>query len=100
MSNARTEMVHALLDDLAAESVGLETWVARLAEPTWLTDDVGRRTDQGRTTPPAKVPANWHSGHEALADELRAVDPVLGVPYGPPVSPASLVAARLTEPPQ
>ena len=59
---------------------------------------VERLTVEGRTTPPAEVLADWRSGREALAEALRAVDPTVRVPwFGPPMSAASFVTARLME---
>jgi uncharacterized protein (TIGR03084 family) len=59
---------------------------------------VERRTVEGRATPPAEVLADWRAGREALADALRATDPGVRVPwFGPPMSPASFVTARLME---
>jgi uncharacterized protein (TIGR03084 family) len=143
MSDPRTALLSALLDDLAAESGDLDARVAPLADDAWLTptpaagwdirdtvnhlrffdrdallavtdpvgfgellaslsadagDYVERRTLEGRATPPAEVLADWRSGREALADALRAIDPAVRVPwFGPPMSPASFVTARLME---
>ncbi|NEK86840.1 TIGR03084 family protein [Blastococcus saxobsidens] len=59
---------------------------------------VERRTRESRATPPAEVLAGWRAGREALADALLAVDPSVRVPwFGPPMSPASFVTARLME---
>jgi uncharacterized protein (TIGR03084 family) len=61
-------------------------------------DYVERRTVEGRATPPAEVLADWRAGREALAAALRAIDPGMRVPwFGPPMSPASFVTARLME---
>ncbi|MGY2002577.1 TIGR03084 family metal-binding protein [Blastococcus sp. SYSU DS1024] len=61
-------------------------------------DYVERRTAEGRATPPAEVLADWRAGRHTLADALRAVDPGVRVPwFGPPMSPASFVTARLME---
>jgi uncharacterized protein (TIGR03084 family) len=67
-----------------------------------LGDDAGqyveRLTAEGRATPPAEVLSAWRTGRAALADALRAVDPGVRVPwFGPPMSPASFVTARLME---
>jgi uncharacterized protein (TIGR03084 family) len=59
---------------------------------------VERLTVEGRATAPAEVLAGWRAGREALARALRAVDPGVRVPwFGPPMSPASFVTARLME---
>jgi uncharacterized protein (TIGR03084 family) len=59
---------------------------------------VERLTGEGRGTPPADVLAAWRTGREALADALRGLDPAVRVPwFGPPMSPASFVTARLME---
>jgi uncharacterized protein (TIGR03084 family) len=61
-------------------------------------DYVERLTREGRATPPADVLADWRTGREALAAALRSVDPGVRVPwFGPPMSPASFVTARLME---
>jgi uncharacterized protein (TIGR03084 family) len=59
---------------------------------------VERRTVEGRATAPAEVLADWRAGREALGAALRVVDPGIRVPwFGPPMSPASFVTARLME---
>jgi uncharacterized protein (TIGR03084 family) len=59
---------------------------------------VERLTREGRGTPPAEVLAVWRTGRETLADALRGLDPAVRVPwFGPPMSPASFVTARLME---
>ncbi|MGY1792434.1 TIGR03084 family metal-binding protein [Geodermatophilus sp. SYSU D00525] len=61
-------------------------------------DYVERLTREGRADPPAEVLAAWRSGRAALAAALRAADPGVRVPwFGPPMSPASFVTARLME---
>ncbi len=74
-------------------------FTARLAG---LGDDAGRYVErltvEGRATPPAEVLPAWRAGREALSGALRAVDPGVRVPwFGPPMSPASFVTARLME---
>lgn len=142
MTDPRTALLSALLDDLAAESADLDARVAPLSD-AWFTptpaegwdirdtvnhlrlfdrdallavtdpagfgvlleslasgagDYVESRTVEGRATSPAEVLADWRSGREALAGALRAVDPTVRVPwFGPPMSPASFVTARLME---
>ncbi|NEM06244.1 TIGR03084 family metal-binding protein [Geodermatophilus normandii] len=59
---------------------------------------VERLTREGRSTPTADVLADWRAGREALAAALRRVAPGTRVPwFGPPMSPASFVTARLME---
>ncbi|RBY94628.1 TIGR03084 family protein [Blastococcus sp. TBT05-19] len=59
---------------------------------------VEQLTEEGRATPPQDVLTSWRIGRDALADALRAVDPGVRVPwFGPPMSPASFVTARLME---
>jgi uncharacterized protein (TIGR03084 family) len=59
---------------------------------------VERLTREGRATPPAEVLADWRAGREALAAALRGLAPGTRVPwFGPPMSPASFVTARLME---
>jgi uncharacterized protein (TIGR03084 family) len=59
---------------------------------------VERLTLEGRPTPPAEVLAAWRTGRAALAEALRGIDPGVRVPwFGPPMSPASFITARLME---
>ena len=59
---------------------------------------VERLTVEGRATPPAEVLAAWRTGREALAAALRGINPGVRVPwFGPPMSPASFITARLME---
>lgn len=59
---------------------------------------VEQLTAEGRATPPAEVLATWRTGREALAAAVRTADPSVRVPwFGPPMSPASFVTARLME---
>jgi uncharacterized protein (TIGR03084 family) len=59
---------------------------------------VERLTAEGRATPPAEVLSAWRTGRAVLAAALRAVDTGVRVPwFGPPMSPASFVTARLME---
>ncbi|MCU4182846.1 TIGR03084 family protein [Acidiferrimicrobium sp. IK] len=52
----------------------------------------------GRTVPPAELLADWRAGRIALLDALGGVDPAGRVPwYGPAMSPASFVTARIME---
>lgn len=61
-------------------------------------DYVERRTLEGRALAPAEVLDRWRSGRVALAAALRDIDPRVRVPwFGPPMSPASFVTARLME---
>lgn len=137
-------LLHALLDDLAAESADLDSRVAPLDDSGWatptpaagwdvrdtvnhlaatdedallaLTDRAGfqallgrllagsaeqhveRLVAQRRALPPADVLARWRAGRDALQTALHAADPGTRVPwFGPPMSPASFVTARLME---
>jgi uncharacterized protein (TIGR03084 family) len=61
-------------------------------------DYVEQLTAEGRDTPPAEVLASWRIGRDALAAALRTLGPGVRVPwFGPPMSPASFVTARLME---
>lgn len=137
-------LLHALLDDLAAESDDLDGRVAALDDAGWstptpaegwdvrdtvnhlaatdedallaLTDRpgfdalLGRLLESGgqdhveglvaqrRALSPAAVLTGWRSGRETLQSALRAADPAARIPwFGPPMSPASFVTARLME---
>jgi uncharacterized protein (TIGR03084 family) len=53
---------------------------------------------EGTRQEPAVLLARWRQGRKALADALAAVPAGVKVPwYGPPMSPASMVTARLME---
>jgi len=54
---------------------------------------------EGARTPPAELLTRWRTGRDALAEAIAALPPGTRVPwYGPaPMSPASLVTARLME---
>lgn len=61
-------------------------------------DYVEQRTLEGRSFDPAQVLDRWRTGRVALAAALRGMDPGARVPwFGPPMSPASFVTARLME---
>ncbi|MGY1726361.1 TIGR03084 family metal-binding protein [Geodermatophilus sp. SYSU D01062] len=75
---------------------GFRALVAGLGEGAG--DYVERLTREGRADAPADVLSAWRSGRAALAGALRAADPGVRVPwFGPPMSPASFVTARLME---
>ena len=137
-------LLHALLDDLAAESADLDGRVAGLDDAGWttptpaagwdvrdtvnhlaatdedallaLTDRAGFDALLGRLLTggaeehveglvaerrsliPAQVLEAWRGGRDALQEALRAADPGARVPwFGPPMSPASFVTARVME---
>ncbi|GAB3201828.1 TIGR03084 family metal-binding protein [Geodermatophilus arenarius] len=78
------------------DPAGFAALVAGLGEGAG--EYVERLTREGRADPPADVLAAWRSGRAALAAALRAADPGVRVPwFGPPMSPASFVTARLME---
>jgi uncharacterized protein (TIGR03084 family) len=59
---------------------------------------VERRTEEGRADPPGHVLDAWRKGQAALCPALCALEPGTRVPwFGPPMSPASFVTARLME---
>lgn len=61
-------------------------------------DYVEQRAQEGRALRPAEVLARWRAGRTALAAAVRGLDPGTRVPwFGPPMSPASFVTARLME---
>lgn len=61
-------------------------------------DYVEQRTLEGRALEPAEVLDRWRTGRAELAAALRAAEPGVRVPwFGPPMSPASFVTARLME---
>ena len=53
---------------------------------------------EGRTLPVAEVLTRWREARDTMLAAFRATDPSLRVPwYGPPMSPASFISARLME---
>lgn len=53
---------------------------------------------KGRGMEPSEVLAWWRSSRAAMLDAFAGVDPAQRVPwYGPPMSPASFISARLME---
>ncbi|QFU88849.1 TIGR03084 family metal-binding protein [Amycolatopsis sp. YIM 10] len=60
--------------------------------------DVDEGAEAGATAPPAELLARWRQGREDLARALAEVPGGQKVPwYGPPMSPASMVTARIME---
>ena len=67
-----------------------------------LGDDAGnyvdRLTEEGRADTPTQVLQAWRTGQAALVPALRALESGIRVPwFGPPMSPASFVTARIME---
>jgi uncharacterized protein (TIGR03084 family) len=61
-------------------------------------DYVEKLTAEGRADRPAEVLGAWRAGRVSLAGALRRLDAGVRVPwFGPPMSPASFISARLME---
>lgn len=61
-------------------------------------DVIATVVDRGRSLSPAEVLAWWRSARSAFLDTYRVLDPSTRVPwFGPPMSAASKVTARLME---
>ncbi|MCM6777027.1 TIGR03084 family metal-binding protein [Nocardia sp. CDC159] len=59
---------------------------------------VDEAAEQAAATPAPELLARWRRGRATLAPALRAVPPGTKLPwFGPPMSPASMVSARLME---
>lgn len=59
---------------------------------------VDRAAEEGARRPPAEILAGWRAGRARLADALTAVPAGTKLPwFGPPMSPMSMVTARLME---
>jgi len=57
-----------------------------------------RSLEQGRRLTPPQLLAEWRAGRETMLAAFAALDPATRVPwYGPPMSPASFITARLME---
>jgi len=76
---------------------GFDALLGRLMEHG-AEEHVERHVAQRRALSPVDVLAGWRAGREALLRALRAADPGSRVSwFGPPMSPASFVTARLME---
>jgi uncharacterized protein (TIGR03084 family) len=76
---------------------GFDALLGRLLE-SGAEDHVEGLVAQRRALSPSAALARWRGGREALQTALRAADPAERVPwFGPPMSPASFVTARLME---
>ncbi|MFC9440776.1 TIGR03084 family metal-binding protein [Nocardia sp. NPDC057030] len=54
--------------------------------------------EEAATAPPAELLDRWHRGRKSLADALRAVPAGAKLPwFGPPMSAASMITARIME---
>ncbi|MGW4354220.1 TIGR03084 family metal-binding protein [Nocardia sp. NPDC004582] len=59
---------------------------------------VDEAAEEGAKTPAPQLLANWRRDHAALVEALRTVPAGTKLPwFGPPMSPASMVTARLME---
>jgi len=71
---------------------------AAAATAAGLTREVDDSAAEGATTAPEQLLARWQSGRSALAEALDSLPPGTKLPwYGPPMSVASMVTARLME---
>ncbi len=62
------------------------------------TDYVDRVVEQGRSVPSGELLEQWRAGRTALQQAVRVTDPSARIPwFGPAMSPASFVTARLME---
>jgi uncharacterized protein (TIGR03084 family) len=85
----RVAVLAAIDSDAFAEVVR-----AALADP----DLVSRTAEEGAADPPAELLGRWRAGRAELAEALGAVPAGTKLPwFGPPMSPASMVTARLME---
>src|SRR5437764_406477 len=77
----------------ATDDAGFAELVRRaLAEPELVDAAAG----EGAADPPETLLARWRTGRQRLAEALRAVPPGTKLPwFGPPMSPPSMVTARL-----
>ncbi|WP_415842909.1 TIGR03084 family metal-binding protein, partial [Nocardia ninae] len=59
---------------------------------------VDEAAGEAATAPPAELLDRWHSGRKSLTDALRAVPVGSKLPwFGPPMSAASMITARIME---
>jgi len=80
------------ITDSAAFADGMK---AAAANPTGFVDE---GAEEMALVPPAELLSQWRDGRVALQDALRAVPDGEKIPwYGPPMSPVSMVTARLME---
>lgn len=96
----RHQIAHlAFFDECAAQAVGDgDAFAASLTQVTDLDDYVngpGRRAD---ALAPAGVLGWWRSARADMLEVFASLDPATRIPwYGPPMSPASFMSARLME---
>ncbi|MFI6170953.1 TIGR03084 family metal-binding protein [Nocardia sp. NPDC051052] len=80
----------------AADDEGFQRLVAEAA-PKVLTF-VDEAAEEASTTPPAALLDRWHRGQQTLTDALREVPAGSKLPwFGPPMSAASMITARIME---
>lgn len=98
--SVRDQVSHlTFFDEQAALAAGdPDAFQATLAEIKDLDAFVDDPLEAGRAIAPAEVLAAWRTTHEDMQVAFAALDPATRVPwYGPPMSPASFVTARLME---
>ncbi|MEU7139604.1 TIGR03084 family metal-binding protein [Nocardia sp. NPDC046473] len=80
----------------AADDEGFQRLVAEAAPKA--TTFVDEAAEAASTTPPAELLDRWHRGRQALTDALRMVPAGSKLPwFGPPMSAASMITARIME---
>lgn len=97
----RDQVSHLAYFDEAATRAMLdrEAFVAEVQEALQAGGDLeARYLARGREISPSDLLDWWRSASQALIETARAVDPAARVPwYGPDMSPASFITARLME---
>lgn len=80
----------------AADAEGFQKLVTEAGPKAFtFVDDAA---EEAATAPPAELLDRWHRGRKSLADALRAVPAGAKLPwFGPPMSAASMITARIME---
>ena len=98
--NVRDQISHlTFFDEQATLAAGdPDAFNVALAEITELDVFMNAPLQRGRAMSPAEVLVLWRQTHEDMQEAFAALDPSTRVPwYGPPMSPASFVTARVME---
>ena len=96
----RDQVTHlAFFDEQAVLAVAKpDEFTAGLAHITDVDSFVNGPLADARLLPPADVLSRWRDARSAMLDAFALVDPATRVPwFGPPMSPASFISARLME---
>ena len=98
--SVRDQVSHlAFFDEQASLAAGSpDDFLASLASISSVESLIDEPLERARPWPPAKVLAWWRGARNEMFDAFARLDPGSRVPwFGPPMSPASFISARLME---